>query len=68
MKEGVTVRMGFLQAFKTVAWSFLGIRSRDGLKQDMGTVHPLHLLIAAFLSVLFFIGVLLFVVNWVTKS
>ena len=53
---------------KTVAWSFFGVRKSADYATDLSQLNPLHLAIAAVISVLIFIGVLLALVNWILSS
>jgi amino acid transporter len=49
---------------KAVFWSFLGIRKRSDYEHDSANLNPLHLIIAALVGVLLFIGVLVMVVRF----
>ena len=60
--------MRFLQSVKTVAWSFLGIRKRSGFEEDLGRVHPLHVIGVALVAVVLFVGGLALLVHWVVKQ
>jgi hypothetical protein len=59
--------MSFGRTVKAVAWSFLGIRKRSEFQEDLGKVNPVHVIVAALLGAALFVGVLIGVVNWVTK-
>jgi amino acid transporter len=48
---------------KAVFWSFFGVRKRSDYEQDSANLNPLHLIIAALIGVLLFIGVLVLVVQ-----
>jgi hypothetical protein len=53
---------------KAVAWSFLGIRRKDGFEQDTAQIKPLPLIVTGFVAaVLFVIGLMLFV-RWVVAA
>lgn len=58
----------FWRSLRTVAWGFLGVRKNSEYREDLAQVNPFHLIIAAFLGALFFIGVLLLVVRWVVAT
>ena len=57
-----------LRSVKLVAWSFLGIRSKQGYQDDLSRVNPLHVvfigIVGAFLLV---VGLILLVNIVVTK-
>jgi hypothetical protein len=59
--------LSFLQAMKAVSWSFVGLRSSGGTKLDVSRIHPLHIVIAALLSVGMMITALVFLVRFVLK-
>ena len=48
-----------------VAWSFLGIRKNSEYEQDMASVNPLHIILAAFVGVVMLVMALVLLVNWV---
>ncbi|MBH1965074.1 MAG: DUF2970 domain-containing protein [Comamonadaceae bacterium] len=53
---------------RIVAWGFLGVRKNSKYHEDLGQANPFHLIIAAFLGVLVFIGVLLLAVKWAVSG
>jgi len=56
---------GFLRSLKLVAWSFLGIRSRQGYQEDLAQVNPLHVVLIAIAAVLVLVVTLIGLVQWV---
>ena len=54
-----------LHSIKLVAWSLLGIRSKQGYQQDLGRVNPLHVVLVGLAAVLLLVLGLVFLVNWV---
>ena len=62
------VKPTFLRSLRTVAWGFLGVRKNSEYKDDLAQVNPFHLIIAALLGALFFIGTLLLIVRWVVAT
>jgi amino acid transporter len=56
-------KASLLATMKAVFWSFLGIRKRSDYEHDSANLNPLHLIIAALIGVLLFIGVLVAVVK-----
>lgn len=59
--------MSFLRTAKAVAWSFVGLRSGQEFEKDTQQLNPIHLIIAGFVGVAIFIGILLLLVNWAVK-
>jgi hypothetical protein len=59
--------MSFLRTAKAVAWSFVGLRSGQEFEKDTQQLNPVHLIIAGFVGVAIFIGILLLLVNWAVK-
>ena len=57
--------MSVLRTVRAVAWSFLGIRRRSGLEDDMQRLNPLHVVVVALVAVALFVGGLIALVNWV---
>jgi Protein of unknown function (DUF2970) len=56
------------RSIKMVAWSFLGIRSQSGLKDDMARVNPLHVVVVGLLGALVFVVGLIAMVKWVVAK
>ena len=50
---------------KLVAWSFMGIRSRQGYQDDLAKVNPLHVVLVGLVSVLVIVLGLIVLVHWV---
>ena len=59
------VRPSLLRSLKTVAWSFIGIRSRAGFEEDAAKVNPLHVLLAGIIAVLVLVISLIGLATWV---
>jgi hypothetical protein len=53
----------FLASMKAVFWSFFGVRKRRDYEDDAVNLSPFHVIIAAFLGLVIFIGVLLLLVR-----
>ena len=62
---GIVVRPSLLRSLKTVAWSFIGIRSRAGFEEDAAKLNPLHVLLAGVISALFLVVSLIGLATWV---
>ena len=61
-------RSDFARSVKLVAWSFLGIRSKQGYQQDLARVNPLHVVLVAVSAVLVIVVSLIVLVNWVVAK
>jgi hypothetical protein len=68
LKEAVQRKGSFLQTMKAVAWSFFGVRKSRDYEQDVAQLNPVHVIIAGVIGAVVFIGVLVFVVNWIIAS
>lgn len=61
----IVARPSLLRSLKTVAWSFIGIRSRAGFEEDAAKVNPLHVLLAGVISALVLVVSLIGLATWV---
>ena len=68
LRSALRRKMSFGQTMKAVAWSFFGVRKSVDYQKDVDQLNPLHLAMAAVISAVLFIVVLLLVVNWVLSS
>jgi len=57
-------RPSFLRTVKAVAWSFIGLRARQGLEEDVRHIHPLHVVLGGLVGVFVFVGGLIALVRW----
>ena len=53
----------FGATMKAVFWSFFGIRKRSDYEKDSASLNPVHVIIAAFIGVALFIGLLVLLVK-----
>jgi Protein of unknown function (DUF2970) len=60
--------MSLVRTIKAVAWSFVGLRSGKEFEKDTQQLNPIHIVIAGFVGVALFIGILLLIVNWAVKA
>jgi hypothetical protein len=67
-KQASGRKASFGKTMKAVFWSFFGIRKRSDYEHDSANLNPVHLIIAALLGVLVFIGVLVMVVRIATAK
>ena len=54
-----------LRTVKAVLWSFVGLRARSDYEKDVEQLNPVHIIIVALVSVLVFVGGLIFLASWV---
>jgi len=69
-QEGVVVarKRTMIQTFRTVAWSFFGVRKAAAHESDFTGLSPVHVVVAGVIGALVLILVLASVVNWVLSS
>jgi len=61
--------MNFVQTIKAVLWSFIGIRKRSELEQDMGgRLNPFAVIAVALVLVALFVAGLITLVHFVTAK
>lgn len=68
LRDAVSRKGSFVQTFKAVAWSFMGIRRSDGYAQDVSRLNPLHVIAAGILAAAAFVVGVWWLVNWVVAS
>ncbi len=56
-----------LQTVKAVAWAFLGIRKNSSYQEDLGKLHPFHVIAVALIAVALLVAGLIMLVHWVVK-
>ncbi len=52
---------------KAVAWSFIGIRKNSGFQQDLGSLNPLHVILAALVAAVLLVLGVIALVHWVVQ-
>ena len=68
LPEAKPVKGDFFRSIKLGAWSFMGIRSRNGYQQDLARVNPLHVVLVGVVAALFLVVGLIVLVNWVVAK
>ncbi len=68
LREAAARKGSLGQTAKAVAWSFLGIRRRAGLEQDVQQLNPLHVVIVGIAGAALFVAALVLLVQWVISS
>ena len=58
----------FWRTARAVAWSFVGLRGRQGFEQDTHNINPLHLVLGGLVAVFIFVGGLIALVNWIVPG
>jgi predicted Na+-dependent transporter len=61
-------RVSVLTTVKAVAWSFLGLRGRQGFEQDVQGLKPLHVVAVGLIGVFVFVGALAALVHWIVPG
>lgn len=61
-------KQSFLYSLKAVLWSFVGLRRKSDFDQDGGKLNPLHVIAAALIGALVFIGILIAIVKLVVAQ
>jgi amino acid transporter len=64
----MSTKKSFFRSIKVVAWSFLGIRKRSAMQEDMEKIEPLHVVLVGLISGLLFVIGLIVVVNLVVAK
>jgi hypothetical protein len=57
-----------IQTFRTVAWSFFGVRKAADHESDFSELSPVHVVVAGVIGALVLVLVLASLVNWVLSS
>jgi hypothetical protein len=57
-----------IQTFRTVAWSFFGVRKAADHESDFSELNPVHVVVAGVIGALVLVLVLASLVNWVLSS
>jgi Protein of unknown function (DUF2970) len=62
--SGTTVpKPSLLRTVKAVAWSFVGIRKNSEFKEDLGRIHPVHVIVVGIGAALLLVVGLVILVN-----
>jgi len=61
-------RASFLRSVKLVAWSFLGIRSNKGYRDDLAKVNPLHVVLVGLVGAVLLVVGLISLAKWVVAA
>jgi hypothetical protein len=61
-------KSSFWRSIKVVAWSFVGIRSSAGYRDDLAKVNPLHIVLVGIVAALVLVVALINVAKWVVGT
>lgn len=64
IRELAQRKLNFFQTLKAVLWGFFGVRKGKGYQQDISSLNPVHLIIAAILATILFVVGLVLVAQW----
>nr|WP_315464783.1 DUF2970 domain-containing protein [uncultured Rhodoferax sp.] len=61
-------KASWVHSVKLVAWSFLGIRSKQGYQDDLAKVNPLHVVLVGIVGALLLVIGLISLAKWVVGT
>jgi len=61
-------KASFLRSVKLVAWSFLGIRSSKGYRDDLAKVNPMHVVLVGLVGAVLLVVGLISLAKWVVAA
>jgi hypothetical protein len=67
-RDPVRRKSTFLQTFRTIAWSFFGVRKAADHENDVSELNPAYVVVAGVVGALVLVLILASVVNWVLSS
>lgn len=65
---GTTSKTSFWRSIKLVAWSFFGVRSNQGYRDDLAKVNPLHVVLVGLVAAVLLVIGLISLAKWVVAS
>jgi hypothetical protein len=66
--QAVIAAPSLARSVKLVAWSFLGIRSSQGSRDDQAKISPVHVVVVGLVGALLFVLGLIATVHWVVAK
>ena len=57
-------KLNFFQTLKAVLWGFLGVRKGKGYQEDISSLNPVHLIIAAIIATILFVVALVMIARF----
>lgn len=64
----VEKKPSLFHSVKLVAWSFIGIRSNKGYRDDLAKVNPLHVVLVGIVGALLLVVGLISLAKWVVTA
>lgn len=64
-KKAAFKAASFMRSVKLVAWSFLGVRSHKGYRDDLAKVNPLHVVLVGLIGAFLLVIGLISLAKWV---
>jgi hypothetical protein len=61
-------KASFWRSVKLVAWSFFGVRSQQGYRDDLAKVNPLHVVLVGLVGVALLVVGLISLAKWAVAS
>jgi len=68
LRESSQRKLNFPQTIKAVLWAMFGVRKGAGLKDDIGKLNPVYVILTGILFGVVFVGSLVLLVQWVVGS
>ena len=65
---GAPPKASFWRSIKLVAWSFFGVRSNQGYRDDLAKVNPMHVVLVGLVAVIFIVIGLICLANLAVTS
>jgi polyferredoxin len=62
---GARPKASFLRSVKLVAWSFFGVRSNQGYRDDLAKVNAMHVVLVGLVAALLLVIGLISLAKWV---
>lgn len=66
--SGAPPKASFWRSIKLVAWSFFGVRSNQGYRDDLAKVNPMHVVLVGLVAVILIVIGLIGLANWAVTS
>jgi hypothetical protein len=65
VESGSPGKPSFFRPFKTVFWSFFGVRRRADNQEDFAGITPLHVIVAGVIGAVIFVTTLVLLVKFI---
>lgn len=61
-------KTSFWRSIKLVAWSFFGVRSNQGYRDDLAKVNPMHVVLVGLVAVVLLVVGLISLAKWAVAA